>query len=66
MSSADGTTSYEIKCELIQQINNVYEDYNIKTSEETTTDMSIKELKDILKKLRKSINPKSKLQGFRK
>lgn len=64
MSSAGGTTSYEVKCELIQQINNVCEDFKIKSSKEVTVNMSIKELKDILKELREFIKLKSKFIGY--
>ncbi|MGL5329378.1 MAG: hypothetical protein ACRDD7_08920 [Peptostreptococcaceae bacterium] len=56
MSSIGGTTSFERKCELIERINNFCEFWGIEQKEEISTYMSIKELSDILKDLRETLN----------
>lgn len=58
MSSAAGETSYEIKCEIIQKINDLCEYFEIRYPKEISTNMSIMELNNILKEVREFIRPK--------
>lgn len=47
MSSLDGRTSFDIKCEVIEEINSLYKDFGMKLSKEANITMSIEELREI-------------------